>query len=109
MGFDIILKSISAEGLVWENKLCSGQVSQDLCTLLIYTDYLWIHSSVGKFVIVFYHVTQLFLEKCNWGNCIKVLIARILFNRHFAKRNEGSYSAHQSDLLSAYTVLNQKM
>ena len=41
VGFDIILKSISAESLVWENKFYSGYLSQDLCTLLNYTDYLW--------------------------------------------------------------------
>ena len=36
MGFDIILKSVSAEGLVWKTKFCSGQLGQDLCTLLIF-------------------------------------------------------------------------
>ena len=37
MGFDIILKSVSAEGLVWKTNFCWGQLGQDLCTLLIYT------------------------------------------------------------------------
>ena len=36
MGFDIILKSVSAEGLVWKTKFCQGYLGQDLCTLLIY-------------------------------------------------------------------------
>ena len=37
MGFDIILKSILALGLVWITKFCPGYLGQDLCTLLIYS------------------------------------------------------------------------
>ena len=36
MGFDIILKSVSAEGLVWKTKFSLAQLGQDLCTLLVY-------------------------------------------------------------------------
>ena len=35
-GFGIILESVTAEGLVWKIKFCSGYLGQDLCTLLIY-------------------------------------------------------------------------
>ena len=37
MGFDIILKSIPAEGLVWETKFCSGYAKPRF----VYTSYLY--------------------------------------------------------------------
>ena len=42
MGFDIILKSVQAEGLVWKTKFCSGQLR------FVYTSYLWFCSTCDK-------------------------------------------------------------
>ena len=87
-----MLKSVSAEGLVWTTKFCPGQPGQDLSTLLIYSVLSLLETKKHSYVSCLWILVYLF--RCKATPLISVIVyykykGSFWFNPFYAVMSKG--------------------